>query len=50
MSVENYWKMTNFGCYSPLSPAREDGADERGYYGKTRELREAETTTWDRMM
>lgn len=50
MSVQNYWKMTNFGCYSPLSPAREDGADERGYYGKTRELREAETTTWDRMM
>lgn len=50
MSVGNDWKMTNFGCYSTVSPAREDGADERGYHGKAGKLREAETATWDRMM
>ena len=50
MSVGNDWNMTKFGCYSTVPPAREDGADERGYHGKAGKLREAETATWDRMM
>ena len=38
MSVEKYLKMTNFGCYSLVSSAREDGTYERGHYTKTGEF------------